>query len=211
MSPITRDRPVQWQHPLLDELTVQLAQSENELSSPSDAAVLLALTNEPDPEIWLTRRRDDLRHHAGEVSLPGGRREAQDKDDIATALRESWEEIGLQPESVSILGLLPAQYSRTGQTVRPVVGVVPGGLILVPQESEVARIFSVRLADLIDTLPGRHRILFGRQPLELPAYFLNDEIIWGLTGRVIVNLLNLLNHHPDWPLFYPDLQLVAEA
>ena len=89
----------------------------------------------------LTRRSAYLNSHVGEVSFPGGKRDATDTSNIVIALREAQEETGLNPFEVELIGDLPMHRARNGMLVKPVVGLIPAGLELNPQPSEIDRIF----------------------------------------------------------------------
>ena len=109
----------------------------------ADAAVLIALTNEDDPRILLSKRSGTLKHHAGEVSLPGGKRDLSDTSNIAVALREAWEETALDPFSVRLIGELPTQTARNGLKVKPIVGIIPAEVPLVAQPDEIEKIKNI--------------------------------------------------------------------
>jgi 8-oxo-dGTP pyrophosphatase MutT (NUDIX family) len=111
--------------------------------SVADAAVLLAMTDEDDPRILLSKRADTLKNHAGEVSLPGGKRDLSDTSNIAVALREAWEETALDPFSVRLIGELPTQTARSGISVKPIVGIIPMDTELVAQPDEIDKLFFV--------------------------------------------------------------------
>ncbi len=157
------------------------------------AAVLVPLfDHEGEPHVLLTRRRPDLTRHAGQVSFPGGRIEPGE-DPLAAALRESHEEVGLDPEAVDVLGRLDETLVlATGFRLTPWVGVVPYPYRYVPQPAEVEAILYVPVGSL--RRPGVHRTeereAFGDQHLvhfyELPAV-----TIWGATARVLHQLLTL--------------------
>lgn len=115
-----------------------------------EAAVLLPVLDQPELNVIFTRRTDDLPTHAGQVSFPGGRLEAGDPDAEAAALRETEEEIGVPPAAVRVLGYLPPYLTVTGYSVTPVVGLVTPGFVYRPQAAEVAEIFEVPLAYLLD-------------------------------------------------------------
>src|SRR5262245_31124439 len=113
------------------------------------ASVLLPLfRGEPGgpPALWLVRRSDDLRRHGGQVALPGGKHDPDDADLLATALRESHEEIGLMPAAVDVLGALDDYATHTGFVITPYVGWVKDPFIPEPRAAEVARVFAVPLA-----------------------------------------------------------------
>src|SRR6218665_2492754 len=107
----------------------------------AQAAVLIAITDESDPKILLTRRSVYLSNHAGEVSFPGGKRDPNDTSNIVVALREAQEETALNPFDVRLLGDLPMQKARNGMLVKPVVGLIPPQVELIAQPSEIDRIF----------------------------------------------------------------------
>jgi ADP-ribose pyrophosphatase YjhB (NUDIX family) len=113
-----------------DHSLIQLLQQRLRFSrriQPAHAAVLIAITNEPDPKVLLTRRSAYLNSHAGEVSFPGGKRDATDTSNIVIALREAQEETGLNPFEVELIGDLPMHRARNGMLVKPVVGLIPAG------------------------------------------------------------------------------------
>lgn len=159
--------------------------------SPSPAAVLVAITDHAShPEIILTQRSAQLTHHAGEVSFPGGLWEPGDADLIATALRESEEETALPPSAVDICGVMPARYTRRQQLVVPVVGVVPHDLTLRPNPGELDAIFKVPLAYFADD-PRAYTDVFqiGGQRYRIPAYQIEQYLLWGFTAGTLVSLL----------------------
>ncbi|MES2905193.1 MAG: CoA pyrophosphatase, partial [Pseudomonadota bacterium] len=114
------------------------------------AAVLVAITDRPDPGVLLTTRRDDMRLHAGQVAFPGGRLDAGE-DAAAAALREAWEEIGLPPTAVSLWGAADEYRTITGFAVTPILGLVSPDLDLAPHEDEVADLFEVPLSFLLSS------------------------------------------------------------
>ena len=105
--------------------------------------------------VLLTQRTDHLNDHPGQISFPGGRAEPSDADAVATALREAHEEIGLEPFEVEVLGSLPTYTTSTGFIVTPVVGLVQPGAALQPDPIEVAEVFEVPLAWLMN--PANHQ------------------------------------------------------
>ena len=124
---------------------------------PRQAAVLLPLVLRPEGlSVMLTRRTDHLTDHAGQVSFPGGRREPHDLDARATALREAWEEVGLAAQHVEVLGTLPDYLTSTGFRVAQVVALVHPPFAVKADEFEVAEIFEVPLAFLMD--PAHHEV-----------------------------------------------------
>lgn len=100
----------------------------------SPAAVLVAITDRPEPGLILTQRSAGLRQHAGQVAFPGGRVDDDDPDEIAGALREAQEEIGLPPGLVDIIGTSDRYHTFTGFDIVPVLGVTPARPSLLPRE-----------------------------------------------------------------------------
>jgi 8-oxo-dGTP pyrophosphatase MutT (NUDIX family) len=143
--------------------------------------------------VLLTRRTDKLKRHPGQVAFPGGRAHEEDSSPEHTALREAEEEIGLAPGRVELIGRLNVRYTGTGFRVTPIVGLIVPPVELRADPSEVAHIFEVPLADVLD--PANHRlevqIREGRERafhvLEHPEHY-----IWGLTARMLVNLREVL-------------------
>ncbi len=119
------------------------------------AAVLLPLVQRDELMVLLTRRTDHLHDHPGQVSFPGGRVEDSDADDVATALRESREEIGLDARHIQVLGQLPSYTTGSGFVVTPVVSLVDPGFTLALDAFEVAEAFEVPLSFLMT--PAHHR------------------------------------------------------
>lgn len=185
-----------------DSLIDQLRQGLSFAPSPrrADAAVLLAITCETQPRVLLTRRASHMRHHAGEVSFPGGRREEGDTSNIVVALREAFEETGLNPFHVELLGELPSQRAKSGMWVKPIVGLIPPDITLVPQPDEIERIFYVELMHIIKAQPLPYPVLLNQQHYYMPSFQLDNEIIWGLTARILVSLFKRgLRHSIEWP------------
>ena len=152
------------------------------------AAVLIALTDRPDPGIILTVRREHLRTHAGQVAFPGGRIDPGE-DAIAAALREAHEELGLTRDNVEVVGVIEDYRTVTGYIVTPTVGVVPPDLPLYPQEHEVADWFEAPLAHLLDPAnQQRKSALFQGQQRHYYEILWNGRRIWGATAAMIVNL-----------------------
>jgi 8-oxo-dGTP pyrophosphatase MutT (NUDIX family) len=175
----------------------------------SSSAVLVALfadETSPDGEarVLLTRRSKALRFHQGEVSFPGGRLEAGETPERA-ALREANEEVGLDPDSVEVVGELSSLLTFSSQTlVTPVVGFLANRPVLYPSPSEVERVFDVELSTLVgdgvfreerwggSTLPGTAlRRLDASEDGTFPVWFfeLDGDTVWGATARVLVELL----------------------
>jgi 8-oxo-dGTP pyrophosphatase MutT (NUDIX family) len=136
-----------------------------------------------------TERHHDLPRHAGEISFPGGRRDAEDADLIFTALRETHEEVGLPPESVEILGALePIPTVVTGYAIYPFVGVVPGNFRWTPSDSEVAAVIDLPLPAVAAGY-GRRRLVRRGAAIHTDTYVVDDHMIWGATARIVSDLL----------------------
>lgn len=177
---------------------------------PAHAAVLIAITNEPDPKVLLTRRSAYLSNHAGEVSFPGGKRDATDTSNIVVALREAQEETGLNPFDVELIGDLPMHRARSGILVKPVVGLIPSSVDLVGQPTEIDRIFFSSLRDLMQAPPVPYEVRYAHQSLYFPSMRVENEIVWGLTARILIALFKYgLAYHKEWPFLLnsPTFQL----
>ncbi len=147
-----------------------------------------------------TRRRTDLRRHAGEISFPGGRRDPEDIDLSDTALREAEEEIGLPRAQVNLIGALaPVSTFVTNYEIHPFVGLIPAGLAWRISEREVDAVLELPLEQL---RAGRTRTQMQRRGItfETDAYIVDEHLIWGATARILENLLEraeeLLLPHP---------------
>ena len=172
-----------WNH---DELADLL---ESPLRTP--AAVLVPIVHRGDARsVLFTRRTDDMRTHAGQVSFPGGRIEAADGGPIAAALRETEEETGIARALVRPLGFLDCFETISGFGVTPVVADVDGGYRLSPDPREVAEVFEVPLEFLLDAANvHRARIDWRGRPRDVYEYSYEGRRIWGATAGMLVNLL----------------------
>jgi 8-oxo-dGTP pyrophosphatase MutT (NUDIX family) len=145
--------------------------------------------NSQPAHVVLTRRRPDLRRHAGEISFPGGRQDPADVELKETALREAEEEIGLERSQVSLLGeLAPVSTFATGYEIHPFVGVIPAGQVWKLSPLEVDAVLELPLPALRE---GRTRTQLERRGIrfETDAYVVEDHLIWGATARIIQELL----------------------
>ncbi len=161
----------------------------------SPAAVLVAITDRPEPGLILTQRSARLRKHAGQVAFPGGRVDDHDPDEIAGALREAQEEIGLLPDLVDVIGTSDRYHTFTGFDIVPVLGVIPPDLPLLPQEAEVAELFELPLAYALNPA-NRIRKSMEFQGIERHYYeiFWEGRRIWGITAAILANLSRRLGH-----------------
>ena len=154
----------------------------------TDAAVLVAITDRPEPGVLLTVRRDDMRTHAGQVAFPGGRLDPGE-DSTTAALREAWEEIGLPPTAVDLWGAADPYRTITGYAVTPIVGLIPADLDLSPHEHEVAALFEVPLSFLLSSA-NQQRMSGDYQGMTRHYYKIDwdGRQIWGATAAMLVNL-----------------------
>lgn len=161
----------------------------------SPAAVLIAITDRPEPGLILTQRAAALRKHAGQIAFPGGRVDEGDRDEIAGALREAQEEIGLPPSSVEVVGISDRYHTFTGFDIVPVLGVIPPDLPLVAQAGEVDDWFELPLAFALDP-SNRIKKYIEFQGVERPYYEIMWEgrRIWGITAAILANLSFRLGH-----------------
>ena len=160
-----------------------------------DAAVLVALF-QPDGEdlhVVLTKRRDDLRRHAGEISFPGGRQDADETDLRTTALREAREEIGLPEAAVDLIGALqPTPTIATNYAVYPFVGLIEPGHAWTPSDAEVEVVLELSLAD-VRAGYARRRLTRRGVPFRTDTYVVGDHLVWGATARILVDLFERLD------------------
>jgi 8-oxo-dGTP pyrophosphatase MutT (NUDIX family) len=164
---------------------------------PRPAAVLVPLVvRESGVSVLLTQRTAHLHDHAGQISFPGGRVEEEDPTPVATALRESFEEIGLAPEAVTVVGMLPRYVTATSYLVTPVVGLIERSFSLALDEFEVAEAFEVPLEFLMD--PANHqrrRVELGelsRTFYAMPYTAARRYFIWGATAAMLRNFYHFL-------------------
>jgi 8-oxo-dGTP pyrophosphatase MutT (NUDIX family) len=152
------------------------------------AAVLIGVTRREEPGVILTVRREHMRTHAGQVAFPGGRIDPGESA-TAAALREAWEELGLQPETAEVVGEVDPYRTVTGYAVTPVLAVIEPDQPLSPHEHEVADWFEAPLAFVLD--PQNQKLksaLFRGRERHYYEIVWNDRRIWGATAAMIVNL-----------------------
>jgi 8-oxo-dGTP pyrophosphatase MutT (NUDIX family) len=143
--------------------------------------------------VLLTRRTEHLRDHAGQISFPGGRREATDKSATETALREAAEEVGLVPDQIEVIGQLPEYRTGTGFLVTPVIGLVTPPLNLRLDDFEVAECFETPLDFILDPANHhRHQIEIHSEWHEYWALPWQGYYIWGATAGMLVSLYRAL-------------------
>jgi 8-oxo-dGTP pyrophosphatase MutT (NUDIX family) len=155
----------------------------------TEASVLILLVPQDDSlHLLFTVRTEDVEHHKGQVSFPGGAREPVDQNYISTALRESFEELSLPPELVSILGKINDMWTPTGFIVSPVVGYIAELPELIPQPSEVSDYFTVPLEYFLNDSNGykeKYRRTENDEEIDVWFYEYGKYTIWGVTAFII--------------------------
>ena len=190
--------PPEWQPEITDEnrhvIAADIIAKREAAGKVTKAAVLIPLVlKEEGLSVLLTQRTNHLRDHAGQISFPGGRMDPEDQSPNDTALRESQEEIGLDPKRVEIIGHMPHYLTVSGYSVTPVVGLVQAQAEYVLDEFEVADVFEVPLSFLLD--PANHQVRLwqseqgGRRFYSMPY---ENRFIWGATAGMLRNLYHLL-------------------
>lgn len=160
------------------------------------AAVLELFTREADPRLTFIERSASLRAHPGQMAFPGGGVE-EGETAVEAALRESWEEVGLQSDLATVLGELPvAAVPVTRYDVTPVVAVWNGGELRVVDQAEVASVHAFRVSELASP---EHRVS-GRHPggYQGPAFVFGELFIWGFTGHLVDQTLRLAGWEQPW-------------
>ncbi|TGD76115.1 CoA pyrophosphatase [Mangrovimicrobium sediminis] len=161
-------------------------------SDKPQAAVLVALSMEATPRVWLGRRTRHLRHHPGEVAFPGGKREPEDATPWATALREATEEVGLPAGLAQPLGELSPLVTRTGFEVHPCVAAITAPFTPVVDTREFDSVFTLGLDRFAEREVFRleRMIQDGRERM-VPHYDIDNDNIWGVTAAVLAMLANI--------------------
>ena len=173
-----------WPAPMREQLSATL----------KPAGVLIpVMQRATELSLLLTQRSAELKHHAGQVSFPGGRMEEYDQDVRVTALRETHEEVGIEPHHVSVIGYLGAMPTTTGYAVTPVVGLVSDTANLVIDHTEVEYAFEVPLEFVLDEANDRYgeREFHGRRFSMLEFHY-EGERIWGATAQMLLTFRKYL-------------------
>ena len=177
---------------------IEIDRVEADFSGVRPSAVLVVVADDPDGNagVLLTRRSTELRHHAGQISFPGGRIDPGETE-VDAALREALEEVGLDPAVVEVVGELDHLATVVSRShIVPVVATVATQLDLAPASPEVERVLWVPLAEFVrtDTFRAeRWSVPWAEQGRVLYFFELDDETVWGATAHVLVDLLRRLN------------------
>jgi 8-oxo-dGTP pyrophosphatase MutT (NUDIX family) len=150
-----------------------------------------------EPYLLFTQRTFTVKDHRGQISFPGGVQQTEDSDLLATALRETEEEIGLAPQTVEVLGILKPVATITGYFITAFAGLIPHPYEFRPNPQEVERLLTLPLEGFIP--PERWSsgpYIFQGRMTRVCCWRFNQEVIWGATARLLLNLLAELGHHP---------------
>jgi len=165
------------------------------------ASVLIPVTRHDEnneSHIVLTVRSENLNTHAGQISLPGGSRDDQDADDIATALRESEEEIGLPSHAVEVIGQLGDMALPSGFQVTPIVGLIESGLSFTPCPIEVAQIFHAPLSLVLDTNAYSSSLMtYNNKQRKIWELNYQEFRIWGATAAILYHLAKEVSNYKN--------------
>ena len=154
----------------------------------TDSAVLVPLFWDDGLHAVFTKRREDLRRHAGEISFPGGRRDPGETL-RQTALREAWEEVGLPEEHVDVVGALaPVGTFVTNYAIYPFVGLIEPGFEWVIHEREVAEVLEFKLDDLVAG-HSLKRLVWRGMAFRTDVYEVDEHMVWGATARILADLI----------------------
>ena len=165
-----------------------------------EAAVLvLCHTLEGVDSLVFNKRTEHVEHHKGQICFPGGMRDRKDATLWETALRETHEELGLEPERVTFIRELEKRPTPTGFIVTPFLGVVEGPVVWKPNAREIDEIFSVPLSHFSDPSCVRFETheWEGREHL-MPFYSYKNHVIWGLTGKIVYDLVGNAQKNPQF-------------
>ena len=156
------------------------------------AGVLIAITDELEPKVILTKRAKILSSHGGEIAFPGGKRDSTDVDIVYTALREAHEEIDLAPDKVEVISCLDDKISLHSLKVTPCVGVIAANESLTANKTELDCLFKVPLSFFLDASNRcDHLSEYRLQARYAPCYLFEGHLIWGLTSYILMEFLNV--------------------
>ncbi len=164
-----------------------------------EAAVLVLVVNHASPTIVFTQRTLHLTEHAGQISFPGGRVEPNDRDVVATALRETVEETGIHAGQIEIVGTLPHYTTGTGYRISPVLAWANEPLQYAPDAREVAEVFEVPASFLLN--PINHRAETAMYKGRMRRYYaipFGHRYIWGATAGMLIAFSRMVGHAESW-------------
>jgi len=181
---------------MFDRIRESLAGRERrrvEVPDLTPAAVLVPLfLRDGEPHLLLEQRTETVDHHKGQISFPGGVRDPEDRDEVATALREASEEVGLSPAVVEVLGVMDDTLTITGFRITPVVGRIPHPFPQRLSDREVARLLEVPWRVFAEGRTHRQeRVEHGGRAFTVDFYGWQELVIWGATARIIRQLVEL--------------------
>lgn len=178
------------------------------LGDARDAAVLIPVVAAPEPTLIFTVRTETLPSHKGQISFPGGAIDP-DENAVQAALRETHEEIGIEPNAVKVLGELDSMPTFvSGYVIAPVVGWLDVMPALAPNPAEVAEVLTVPIGDLVEDIRAQPGFSHAGQTYPTEAWLWHDHVIWGVTARLLRTFLGLLARvglaeapgpTPEWP------------
>jgi 8-oxo-dGTP pyrophosphatase MutT (NUDIX family) len=156
------------------------------------AAVMVPIMDLPEPALLFTVRSDLVGDHKGEISFPGGVRHPEDPDLLATALRETEEELGIDRADFDVLGPLPPTHTVvSGFLIHPFVGVLAGRPAVTPSPVEIAEVLELEIARLVSVEREVHRETGPGVIRSWFAYTLDGHTVWGATGRIVHAFLDV--------------------
>lgn len=165
----------------------------NEPSLKPAAVLMPLLVRDRREHLILTRRTETVRHHKGQIAFPGGHQDPGE-DLLATALRETYEEIGVSPKDVQVIGAIDDIATITNFRVTPFLGTIPYPYDFTLEKREIAELLLVPVEALLDENNITKNLISGRDGTSFEVYYFDWEgtVIWGATGRIVAQLLNLL-------------------
>jgi 8-oxo-dGTP pyrophosphatase MutT (NUDIX family) len=168
----------------------------DDVSGLRNAAVLIAVTDRPNPGVIFVQRPNHMRNHPGQVAFPGGKIDPEDRDEIDAALREAHEEVALERHHVDVIGLTDSFQSGSGYNIQPVLGVIPPDLPFVSDPDEVESWFEAPL-DFVLNPKNRitHEGTWNGRKRHYYEMFWDDYRIWGITAGILNNLGKRLGWH----------------
>jgi 8-oxo-dGTP pyrophosphatase MutT (NUDIX family) len=182
---------------LKDHLPLDLALPDQEPGLVPAGVLVPLFVQEEELQVLFTQRTLMVKDHRGQIAFPGGVRDPEDSTLLATALRETFEEIGLAPEAVEVLGSLPGMTTITGYHILPFVGLIPHTYDFKPSPREVKRLLALPVADFYP--PQRWSsgpYVFQGRTTRVCYWQNGEEVVWGATARILLTLLAHLGVHP---------------